>query len=66
MDKQKYLDCLSEMLKLSPGYVSRALRDYLAPLENIYGDNFNPIEALDVLIDRAEILIREIEKAQSK
>ncbi len=62
MDKQKYLDEIHNMICGAPGHRSTTLRNYLALCEATFGERFDPIRALDDLIEISSLLRSEIKR----
>ena len=60
--EQQYLRALTNMMSLAPGHRSNTIRNYLAPLEKMFGNDFDPIVALDQLIEASQTLKEELQK----
>lgn len=65
MDREKYLAATRGMLAGSGGsYPAVTLVNYLFRLSMKFGDAFDPLRALDELIEAAQLLRKEIDESR--
>lgn len=55
--------CIDDMASIAPGFRSHTIKKYLVTVDEVVGEDFSAIRALDDLIKWATMLRSEIEKA---